>query len=49
MSLADIVAMARKSVVKVETPGGQGTGIVVSAGAILTNAHVVAHESAGWN
>ncbi len=46
MSLADMVAMARKSVVKVETPGGQGTGIVVSAGTILTNAHVVAHESA---
>jgi serine protease Do len=46
MSLADVVAMARKSVVKVETPGGQGTGIVVSSGAILTNAHVVAHESA---
>ena len=46
MSLADVIALARKSVVKVETPGGQGTGIVVSSGAILTNAHVVAHESA---
>jgi serine protease Do len=46
MSLADVVAMARKSVVKVETSDGQGTGIVVSPGAILTNAHVVAHVSA---
>ena len=46
MSLADVIAMARKSVVRVETPGGQGTGVVVSSGAILTNAHVVGHESA---
>ena len=45
MSLADVIEMARKSVVKVETPGGQGTGIVISSGAILTNAHVVGYES----
>src|SRR2546423_4718367 len=45
MSLADVVALARKSVVKVVTPSGQGTGIVVASGMILTNAHVVAHES----
>jgi serine protease Do len=46
MSLADMVATARKSVVKVETPSGQGTGIVIASGAVLTNAHVVARESA---
>ncbi|HEX8068544.1 MAG TPA: trypsin-like peptidase domain-containing protein [Pyrinomonadaceae bacterium] len=45
MSLADVVAEARKSVVKIETRGGNGTGIVVSSGAVLTNAHVVAHEA----
>ena len=46
MSLADVVEVARKSVVRVEASGGHGTGFVISSGAILTNAHVVGHESA---
>ena len=44
MVLADVISVARKSVVRVETPSGQGSGVVISAGAILTNAHVVGSE-----
>jgi serine protease Do len=45
MSLADYIANARKSVVRVETSSGQGTGVVVKPAIVLTNAHVVKGES----
>ncbi|HYH85575.1 MAG TPA: trypsin-like peptidase domain-containing protein [Pyrinomonadaceae bacterium] len=44
MTLADVISVARKSVVRVETLAGQGSGVVISTGAIITNAHVVGSE-----
>ena len=41
MSLADSIERARKSVVRVSTGGGQGSGVVVQPNLILTNEHVV--------
>src|SRR5262245_27590823 len=42
-SLADIAAMVKPSVVSIQVPGGEGSGVVFnSAGYIVTNNHVVA-------
>ena len=45
MSRADIISHARKSVVLVEAGGGLGSGVVLEPCCVLTNAHVVCHES----
>lgn len=41
MSLADAVEKARKSVVRIQTASGAGSGVIILPGKILTNSHVV--------
>ncbi|MDD4858796.1 MAG: trypsin-like peptidase domain-containing protein [Dehalococcoidales bacterium] len=45
-SLAEVIARVKSAVVKIQTSGGSGSGLIFTqAGYVLTNKHVVSNES----